>query len=246
MESDFPHLKRAPIREAVLDIEVDAGPAFTIELIGDFVEKMKAEFPNPGPIRAVQAKVDLSGNELGISSSAPETLGSICWDESKTRAVQARRDGFTVNHVHAYETWIALREQARRLWQEYVQIASPVRVVGCTLRYINRLELPVDIGESLLTRPEIAADLPQLLDDYFMRVVVPFANDRKAAVTEASEPLGDLSAMSRGVIVDIEAFSKRVFDIGDDAIWQEFEELRTIKNICFFKSLKPKIWETYR
>jgi uncharacterized protein (TIGR04255 family) len=246
--NEFPHLDRAPIREAVLDIKVEPREDLTPEALAPFVENVKADFPDPKPIRTLQAEFDVRGDEPGVRSGPPQTLGTICWNESKTRAVQGRLDGFTVNHVQGYESWPVLRRQAQELWREYIKVAQPKRVVRCALRYINRLELPVlvDMSTSLLTRPEVGGDLPQLVEEFFMRVVVPFPDGRKASLTQASEPLAEDGAKTRGLILDIDAFSTRVFDVGDDALWGELDELRVIKNKCFFSSLKPSTWEAFR
>jgi len=248
MTSDFPHLEKAPIREAVLDIKVEPRADLAPDAFTAFVEKVGAEFPETKPIRTLQAEFDVRGEEPGVRSGPAQTLGVICWNESKTRAVQSRIDGFTVNHVQGYESWSALREQAQKLWNDYVSVAEPEKVVRCALRYINRLEIPVliDMSSSLLTRPEVGAELPQLVDEFFMRVVVPFPNGRKASLTQASEPVVDGSALARGLILDIDAFSTTAFAIGDDAMWSEFDELRVIKNVCFFNSLKPATWEAFR
>lgn len=248
MEICFPHLSKAPIREAVLDIKVEPHGELSPDELAKFVDKVQGEFSEAKPIRPLQAEFVARGDDPGVRLNPPQTLGMICWNESMTRAVQGRVDGFTVNHVQGYESWTVLREQARRLWGEYVAIAAPKKVIRCALRYINRLELPVlvDMAASLLTRPEVGAELPQLVDDFFMHVVVPFPEGRKASITQASEPLTEDGARSRGLILDIDAFSTRSFDIGDDGIWKEFDELRRLKNKCFFHSLKPATWETFR
>lgn len=104
----------------------------------------------------------------------------------------------------------------------------------------------VDVTTQLLTRPEIGAGLPQLVDDFFMRLVIPFSDGRKASITQASEPITDGGAQVRGLILDIDAFSTRPFEIGDQDLWQEFDELRAVKNKCFFESLKQETWEAFR
>ena len=248
MQSEFPHLDKAPIREAVLDIKVEPRKDLTAEALAAFVDAVKADFPDATPIQTLQAEFDVRGEEPGVRSGPPQTLGTICWNESKTRAVQGRLNGFTVNHVQGYESWAVLRRQAQELWREYIKVAQPKRVIRCALRYINRLELPVlvDMSTSLLTRPEVGGELPQLVDEFFMRVVVPFPDGRKASLTQATESLAEEGAKTRGLILDIDAFSPKVFDIGDDAMWLEFDELRVLKNKCFFSSLKPSTWEAFR
>jgi uncharacterized protein (TIGR04255 family) len=248
MHKDFPHLSKAPIREAVFDIGVEPCPDVTADAFDAFAEKVQREFPDSKPIRTVQAEFDVGGEAPGVRSKPPQTLGTICWNELKTRAVQARLDGFTVNHVQGYESWDVLRAQAHRLWTDYVAIGRPRKVIRCALRYINRLELPVlvDMSANLLTRPEVAAELPQLVDDFFMRVLVPFPNGMKASITQASEPMAEDDAKVRGLILDINAFSTRMFNVSDDSLWEEFDALRTIKNQCFFSSLKPEMWEAFQ
>lgn len=248
MVSEFPHLERAPIREAVLDIKVDPREDITSEVLATFVEGVKNDFPERRPIQSFQAEFEVSSGAAGVRSIPPQLLGTICWNDAKTRAVQGRLDGFTVNHVQSYESWTVLRQQAWALWRQYVEIVKPTKVVRCALRYINRLELPVlvDMAANLQTRPEVAPELPQLVEDFFMRVVVPFSDSRKASITQASEPLLEPESTTRGLILDIDAFSTRSFDVGDDAIWQEFDELRTIKNRCFFKSVNETMWRAFQ
>jgi len=248
MVSEFPHLEKAPIREAVLDIKVEPREDVTSDTLEAFVESVKNDFPEHRPIQSFQAELDVSGKAAGIRSIPPQLLGTICWNDAKTRAVQGRLDGFTVNHVQSYESWSVLRQQASALWRKYVAIAKPQKVVRCALRYINRLELPVlvDMAASLQTRPEVSPELPQLVEDFFMRVVVPFSNARKASITQASEPLLEAESTTRGLILDIDAFSTREFEVGDDTLWDEFDELRTIKNRCFFKSVSETMWREFR
>jgi uncharacterized protein (TIGR04255 family) len=127
MQTDFPHLDKAPIREAVLDIKVEPRAELTPEVFGAFVEKLKGEFPEANPIRTVQAEFDVRGEEPGIRSSAAQTLGNICWNEPKTRAVQGRLDGFTVNHVQGYESWQVLRSR----WSTHPRVAPSCAMRCC-------------------------------------------------------------------------------------------------------------------
>lgn len=247
MTSAFPHLNRAPIREALLDIKVDSRPGITLELLSGFVESVRSQFPDVQPIQTLQTQFDFSGDEPGVRSSSAQIIGSICWNTTKTRAVQARTDGFTVNQVQGYESWEALRSQAEPLWEEYVRLVAPVAVTRCALRYINRLEMPLnqDLSHWLRTRAEVPPELPQSLDDYFARIVLAFGDDRKAAIIQASEPA--TGSEHRGLILDIDVFAEKRFAPSDNAgVWAEFEQLRTIKNQCFFQSLHPDLVETYK
>jgi len=245
MTTGFPHLTKSPIQEAVLDIKTEPSSESTNSAVALFVARVGDIYPETHPIDRVEATFD-AGAEPPVTSERLRS-GAICWNGTKTRAVQGRLDGFTVNQVRTYESWETLRTEAERLWLEYTQTVKPARVVRCALRYINRLELPVqaEVSRRLATRPELSAELPQIVEDLFMRVVVPFGEGRKAAIAQASEPPIGEGATARGLILDIDAFSTRAFEIGDPKMWDELEELRHIKNQCFFKSLTPAAWEPY-
>ena len=75
------------------------------------------------------------------------------------QAVQALKDGFSFSRFRPYQDWDAFSKEARDLWERYVSLTKPEKVNRISLRYINRLELPLPFGdfkEYLLTVPEIA------------------------------------------------------------------------------------------
>lgn len=244
MSSPYPHLSRAPITEALLDIRAELPPDSTLQALESFSSRLGGAFPDVRPIQHLEAHLAMDG---GLTSRSPLALGNIHWNADRSRAVQARLDGFTVNHVKSYASWEDMRDQARSLWEHYREVARPIKVVRCALRYLNRLQISagVELGLQLRTRPEISPGLPQALDEYFMRVGVPFEGGRKAVITEATDRAADASE-SLDLILDIEAFAVRELDPGSEDLWSELERLREIKNECFFSSLEKGVWEAYR
>lgn len=248
MPEEFQHLKNAPITEALLDVRVEPPPGTTIEtLTAAFRSHVDDAFPEQKPILKVQAQLSFGGESKGFGAS--ETVGNIFWSASRKRAVQARLDGFSVNHVGGYEDWDALKRDAQQYWKHFLVAGQPLRVIRCAVRFINRLELPVgdDLSKHLRTRPEAGEKLPQVLDEYFMRLILPFAAQRRAVITQATIPLEDGGASGkRSLILDIDAFSETSLAPDSDEIWAEFEELRIVKNRCFFDSLQTETWRAYQ
>ncbi len=244
--SDFPHLTRAPITEAVVDIKVDPGPGDFPGRLADFRPRVATLFPDEQPI--FRDRVTFGVNVA--TSTMRDPMGSIFWSPSKTRAVQARPDGFSVNFVSDYTNWADLKAEAQRFWTEYVAAVQPARVVRCALRYINRLEVTRgdDLQHHLLTRPELGAALPKQIEEYIMRVVVPFPPRAHAAIMQTALPAspGETSATKRTVVLDIDAFVDAILPPDSTEIWSEFENLREIKNQCFFRSLQDATWKAYR
>ena len=73
---------------------------------------------------------------------------------------------------------------------------SPKKVIRLGLRYINRIEIPLpmrDFKDYILTVPEIAPGVPQGLERFFMRLVIPSDEAQAVAVvTQSMEPGKDI------------------------------------------------------
>ena len=177
---EFPHLSRAPITEALLDIRVEApDPAAPVDSISAaFRAELGTEYPDDKPIDHMQAQVAFAvGGES--ATAAKQQIGRIFWSSDHKRAVQARTDGFTINHVGDYKDWDAILGDARRYWPTYLAVATPRRVIRCAARFINRIEIPAgeDLGIHFKTRPEISDDLSRNMENYFMRVTIPLEDE---------------------------------------------------------------------
>lgn len=240
----YPHLNQAPITEAILDIRVEAGMADALTATEEFAQGVKGEFPVQRPIEAMATR--MAPGKPAKAESQTTAVGRICWNTEETRAVQARTDGFSLNHVKHYGSWKDLRGHAKEMWPRYVALVKPTSVVRIALRYINKLDFPPgdDIAGHLRTKPLLGPNLPGAVAVNFMRVDVPFDNGRRAFITEATLPATP-EMTSQSLILDIDAFVLRQMAPGDPALWDELESLREIKNRCFFESLRKKTWRAY-
>ena len=240
-----PHLDRAPITEAILDIaaETDARLTSTEE----FARKVAGAYPDSSPVVSVEAFFAVTPGQSGMAGSQSNAIGRICWNSAKTRAVQARINGFTVNHVRSYESWAVLRGEAQELWKQYAEIVPPKKVTRLSLRYINRLTLPSagDLGQYMQTYPLLGPTLPNEMRNLFMRVEVPFTANRMAIIIQTVVPK-EPGAEERDLILDVDAVSLKEFRAGDEEIWHELDELREIKNRCFFGSVLEATWRKYQ
>jgi uncharacterized protein (TIGR04255 family) len=99
--------------------------------------------------------------------------------------------------------------------------------------------------ELILTAPEIARGLPQLMAGFFMQIIMP---DVSGAVVIVNETFGNRESESRTipVILDIDASRTIELEPNGAEIWQIMSQLRTLKNRIFFKSLTTEALEAYR
>lgn len=246
--SDLIRFPRAPITEALLDIRVKLPAHIDLTRLATFHDAVKDRYPSKQERVSWQGGFQIkpgAGPEMLPSSGGPD--GYLFTSTDGRQIVQTRLDGFTFNRLKPYDKWEALRDEARELWQQYVRIAQPETVTRLALRYINRIEIPLpmkDFKEYILTTPEITPELPQGLESFFMRLVIPDPKTQAVAVvTEMMEPIA-ASSKALPLILDIDVFREAAFDV-NDRIWETFESLRSLKNDIFFKSVTPKAKELF-
>lgn len=239
----------APITEALLDIRVQLPAEVNLARLAMYYDSVKERYPTKRERHSWQGgfKLNPPGNvEVLQSQGGPD--GYLLTSTDGKQIVQARLDGFTLNRLKPYDRWETLRDQARQLWQLYVQVAEPQQITRAALRYINRIEIPLpmkDFKDYILTLPEIAPGLSQGLERFLMQLVIPVPDaPTKAVITQTMEPVTDTNKVP--LIFDIDVFREAAFDVKGEEVWQAFEKLRDLKNNIFFKSITPKAKELFR
>jgi uncharacterized protein (TIGR04255 family) len=248
LESSFPTLKNAPITEALIDIRVELPSDVDIAALHRFYEGLEDRFPKIDQRMSMSATLDLKQPDGGLKGNAPKPDGYMMRSEEKALVVQARLDGFTINKLTPYHNWKSFSDEAKELWERYVRIARPSKVIRLALRYTNRIEvLPGrEFKEFVLTFPEVAPGIPQILPEYFLRLVIPHPSGSTAIVMESSLPSAP-EAENVSMLLDIDVF--RAVDIPptqESTIWSTLEELRAYKNLIFFQTITPTQMEKYK
>lgn len=110
------------------------------------------------------------------------------------------------------------------------------------VRYINRLDVPsptIELKEYLATVPEIAEGMPQVLQGYFMQLLLPMeANHATAIINQALVPPPEADTTS--IMLDIDLYRDRDVPQDEEGIWLAFGQPREGKNQIFNASLTGK------
>jgi len=200
---------------------------------------IKDRYPNRRTRHRVEVNIRLEGE--GPPITRPKEDGYLFQSRDGRKIVQARLDGFSFSQLKPYETWETLRDEAKDLWARYVDIGHPDHIERIALRYINRMELPLpitDFKEYVRTAPEIAPDVPQAVQNFFLRLEIPYADGSLAIVTETIQPADDpANAKTLPLILDIDVIRVERFAAPFTEIWEKFEALRRMKNDIFFSTI---------
>lgn len=246
------HLKNAPIIEALIDIQVKLPSNINISNIDAIHERISTQYPKK--IERIKGNFifQIANNSVPPSSDL-SIIGYMCSSTDEKQIVQIRLDGFTFSRLKPYASWEDLRDEARRLWEIYTDVAKPEQITRLAVRYINRLELPLPLkfNQYLVAPPIIPPDLPQAVSSFLSRIVIPIQNTKiTTVITQALEP--PTSEKIVPIILDIDVFEELTKMIVEDReqnaklIWDKLEQFRNTKNQTFFASLTEEainLWD---
>lgn len=241
--NEWTRFPKAPIKEAILDIRVELPPDIDLNHLLQYEPLVKDRFPIKRERIHWEAQINVDKDPI----QSKRVDGRLYSSADGKDIVQTRLDGFTLNRLQPYDKWATFRDMGRQLWELYVAIAKPTTVSRIALRYINRLELPLPLGDFkdyILTTPEIAPSVPQALSRFFMRLEIPHDDyGALAIITETMEP-DDGKILP--FIFDIDVIREENFHPTGSEMWQAFELLRDVKNQIFFNSLTNKAKERFK
>ncbi|MBI4586014.1 MAG: TIGR04255 family protein [Planctomycetes bacterium] len=244
MSSHWPHLNKAPIVEALIDIRSELPEAVDLKTLASIHERIRDTYPKKNLVAEWHQEIQLGSAESPPQAKEPTggPKGHRFDSADGIQVIQARLDGFTFSRLKPYIKWNHLIEESKRYWRVFCEIAGVLKVVRLATRFINRIPLamPVnELGDWFVTRPELAASLGFPLSDYFLRLVITFSDQNTKAIINQKPESGD-GSKSVSLLFDIDVFRMVSLDPGSDQIWKTLEELRAIKNRIFFESLTPQ------
>ena len=244
MTEKTPTFPNAPIVEAILDIRAKTDEATDLGRLSGFQADLKARYPKRQERSRWSTGLHLkSTGEAALITPKGGPEGYWFTSPDGKQIVQVRVDGFSFSRLRPYENWRKFKAEAKELWSHYVKVVSPLAISRLALRYINRIQIPFpvkDFNDYLITRPEIADDLPHDVVKFFMQVTVPEPKTEAVAIINQSmePPPGEFTELP--VIFDIDVFKSIEIDATSETIWEVFETLRAFKNDVFLKSLTEK------
>ena len=236
-------LANPPLREALIDIQL------ADELPIQFAEGLEKQTIN-GLERKLQIRAGKFEIKIGLPQEAlkkSEELLGWCYESADgSRVAQIRRNGLTYSILRDYKDWPEIRDATRSFWGFYLgQVHRPVTVARAAARYFNVLELPpsVELNNYLTAAPQIPQGLPQTLENFLQRIVIPYQGNIHAIITQALEPAAQPGTR---VILDIEVFAQQLTVQGESPdLWNLVDTFRGIKNAIFFTSLTEAALERY-
>lgn len=234
--------------EAVIEILVNAPDDLIASELSNHFEREKTQYSEQQEVLSFEGSItiDATGAIPASAASRRDLKGYVYVDRKHTRLFQARTDGFLFSKQAPYDRWESIRDEAQRLWLEYVAVARPVTTRRLGLRYVNRLDLPAieaDLSDYLLTRPEVAPGISRRISGYAMQLDIPLVDAPDTMMIIREAVVQPIHPETIAIVFDIDILRVGEYHVTDHVIWQAFEELHSRVSETFERSITDRLRE---
>ncbi len=230
-------LRKAPIREAVIDIRVPPMGPESLEVLESLAHDLG--FPVVHAGYEFRGEFDLGPEGLTAHDHQTRPNGYRAVSETHSQIVQLRTNGIGVSRLEPYRSWEDLVQDAKGVWASYREAFCPTISTRLGVRYINHIRLPYpvsDLNDYFYGIPDPPDRWPQAVSSFLFRQTLHDAVSG-AAVNVVHALADDVDDDRIGVIFDIDAYLEGSFSVDDSELWGTLSDLRDLKNRVFFSGV---------
>lgn len=236
---------KAPIIEAVLDIECDMPPGQKLAALESVArDRFRDHYPKFRAQFLQEHKIETTPDQPPQMSVRQDIQALQFLQEDEKQLVQVRTQGFSFNRLAPYRSLDDYLPEIERTWRLFIEIASPALIRMIRLRYINRILLPIDGGNVQLD--EFLKVAPHLPDEKSL-AFTGFLNQHSAVERETGHQIDLVLTTQPWVEGDLPL----IFDTcvsavenGETENWpwilEKIQALRILKNRLFKDTLTEK------
>lgn len=249
-KSEIRVLSKAPIREAILQIQFKTGSDFDIVSLAKIKESLPAEFANFNELKSTKIEFKVDAKKFESTTGSTDTIeGYRAQDGSQCLTAIFRANDFTFSMLEPYSNWNDFRRQARELWDIFRNELPDIEFSRAALRYINEIsipyhnDVPFEFKDYLTTPLEIPEKLGETIEGFFSRVIIPFPDQRVKVVSINS--FQEIVDNYVRIILDNDVYRENIDALTEDELWELLETLRVVKDTVFFANLTDKSLEIF-
>ena len=246
LKEKFPHLSKAPIVEAALDIRVVPSVPWDETTLQSELKQRLPDFPKVETLREARVQIVPPGQPGKPAFKDVGCVGLKLHSTDNLHIVQFNKGAFVFSRLRPYADWGKFSQEALRLWAIYCGLLKPTEVRRIGLRFINRIVIKrdtVELADYYKYPPEPLKDLNWPLAGYLNHDVmrVPETPYSVNLIKTVQNVPGEI-----GLILDIDVFMPSQFKYDELRIIERLEEMRWVKNKMFFGSITEKALEEFK
>ena len=239
LKEEFPHLSKAPIVEAALDIRVVPSVTWNETSLQSELKQRLPDYPKVEPLRQTRFQIT---REKPVDPIVEDfgCVGLKLLSNANPHIAHFNKGIFVFSRLKPYENWEQLSGEALRLWAIYCELLKPKEVTRVGLRFINRIAIKpakIELADYYKYPPKSLEELNWTLTGYLHHDVmqVPETPYRVNVIKTVQNDPGEI-----GLILDIDVFMENRFEYNEVHLIESLEKMRWVKNKVFFSSLTDK------
>jgi len=238
-------LAKAPIVEALIDIDCDMPPGLDLAALeGPARQTFRSQYPKFRNQFLEHHRIESRIDEPAKHSARRAIQALQFLHDDEKQLVQLRAQGFSFNRLAPYTSLDDYLPEIRRTWELFIELTSPLQVRVVRLRYINRILLPfIGMRVRLLEYLNLGPRLPdeerlQFAGFLDQHSAVEMDTGHQVNIVLASQPPENEKLP---IIFDICVASAGAVE-PKDWIWipTQVQSLRGLKNRIFRHTLSEK------
>lgn len=246
IKEKFPHLSKAPIVEAALDIRVIPSAQWDETTLQRELKQRLPDFPKAETLREARVQIVPSVQQGKPAFEDIGCVGLKLHSDDNLHITQFNKGAFVFSRLNPYSAWGQFSQEALRLWTIYCELLKPTEVRRIGLRFINRIVVKrekVELSDYYKNPPEPLKELNWPLAGYLAHDVmqVPETPYSVNLIKTVQNVPGEI-----GLILDIDVFMQSQFKYDELRIIECLEEMRWVKNTIFFNSITQKALEEFK
>jgi len=168
-----------PVVEAICEFSFEPGQPWDGTLPGLIYNEIKEKFPKKQQQTGLGIGIQFAPPNPGLISTPVrrEMFSRLRFlSEDERTLVQIAPDLLTINKLKPYSSWNNLKPLILYTLEKYEKVARPKAIRHIGVRYINRIEIPVEnvrVDDYIGALPTIPEQLPQEISAWMLRTEIP-------------------------------------------------------------------------
>ena len=234
MEVKQSYYENAPIILSIIQFRYSKIESFDIKIVKNLANKFKSEFPIINERFVHSIVVNNGGNsETSVSIEDKQFDGIQIMSKNRQEIFTITETKFTFQSHEKYTGWENFRNKAFKFWNIFNQLFNVNELNGISLRYVNKINLPLDLKQTnkyFTTYLKDDKNSFSIGNFQFKFTSFERENNFKINISHLLDaPLED----SVPYIFDIDVLYNEKMKSDDESVLNLFEKIRNKKNELF-------------
>jgi len=247
LSEEFPHLSKAPIVEAVIDIRSISKSSLAEGKVSSFLKERLADYPT-------QKSKNSKSLEIAVGPKAHAPIikdlgfaGSVVRSTSEPYIAQFNKESFVFSRLSPYNEWKLFMAEALRLWKLYCELTEVEEIQRIGVRFVNKIDAlkrVIELSDYYENAPDSIKNTDWDMINYMHKDTYQPTPFYLVNVVRAVKQRQD--EVGAGLILDIDVIMNRKFSNDLEKLTKHLVNMKWLKNKTFFNSLKSNVIEEYK